>query len=47
LSLIAKYVVGWDETQRPDGTYFTGENIRGLIHHQVPHGIIEDSDIPF
>lgn len=47
LSLISKHVTMWDETMRVDGTYFTGKDIRGLIHHQVPNGIIEDADIPF
>lgn len=47
LSLIAKHALNWDETMRADGTYFTGNGIRGLIHHQVPNGIIEDDDIPF
>jgi hypothetical protein len=47
LSLIAKHVTQWDETMRDDGTYFTGENIRGLIHHQGPSNVIEDDDIPF
>lgn len=47
-SLIQKHVLRWDETMRADGTYFTGDNIRGLIYHKIPHDKhgYED-DIPF
>jgi hypothetical protein len=48
LALVAKHVIGWNETARVDGTYFTGESLRGLISHQVPHEVYEaEDDIPF
>lgn len=41
------HAIQWDETSRPDGTYFEGDNIRGMIGHRLPVELTDDEDIPF
>lgn len=47
LRIIAPHVTSWDEISRQDATYFSGENLRGLIRHENFERTIDDSDIPF
>lgn len=48
---VARLAVRWDEYAQKDGTYFLGDNLRGLIYHNdnsISATIAsEDDDIPF
>lgn len=48
LALIAKHAQKWDENARIDGTYFSGQNIRGIVHHANQNlKPSKEEDIPF
>jgi hypothetical protein len=45
LNVAARHAVLWDERAKPDGTYFEGKGIRGLIYHRQTEDV--GDDIPF